>query len=215
MSFRPTRKGDRNSFHERYTPRCRGGRPAAAALEPPGMHVERLPLAGALLLALPAFGDNRGYFRETYASARYHSAGISDEFVQDNVSFSHRHVLRGLHGDLRMSKLVGVLCGEAYDVLVDVRPGSPTRGRWHAVTLRAQDHRQVYVPAGFLHCFLALTDDVLFLYKQSAGYDPTSEFGVRWDDPELAVAWPVGERQPVLSAKDAANPSARSLGLLG
>ena len=178
------------------------------------MHVERLPLPGAKLLSLPAFADSRGYFKEMFSSSRYRDAGITDDFVQDNVSFSRRGVLRGLHGDFRMSKLVGVLAGEAFDVIVDVRPGSPTRGHWHGVTLRGEDHWQIYVPAGFLHGFLALSDDVLFLYKQSALYDPAAEFGVRWDDDDLAIAWPTGANGAVLSAKDAVNPSARSLGLL-
>jgi dTDP-4-dehydrorhamnose 3,5-epimerase len=178
------------------------------------MHVERLPLGGAMLLSLPAFCDTRGYFKEAYSSARYRAAGITDDFVQDNVSYSHRNVVRGLHGDPRMSKLVGVLSGEAYDVIVDVRAGSPTRGRWHAVTLRAGEHRQIFVPAGFLHGFLALSEDVLFLYKQSALYDPSAEFGVRWDDPDLAIEWPLGTAGAVLSPKDAANPTARSLGLI-
>jgi dTDP-4-dehydrorhamnose 3,5-epimerase len=214
MSAGPTRKDGRNPFHEPPA-RCReqkagGGKP----LNRQAMHVEQLPLAGAMLLALPAFADSRGYFKETFSSARYRAAGITEDFVQDNVSYSHRNVLRGLHGDFRMSKLVGVLAGEAYDVLVDVRPGSPTRGHWHGVTLRASDHRQVYVPAGFLHGFLALTDDVLFLYKQSALYDPATEFGVRWDDADLAIAWPAGAERALLSSKDAANPTARSLGLL-
>jgi dTDP-4-dehydrorhamnose 3,5-epimerase len=179
------------------------------------MQVERLPLQGAKLLSLPVFTDSRGYFKEMFSSPRYRAAGITDDFVQDNVSVSHRGVLRGLHGDFRMSKLVGVLVGEAFDVIVDVRPGSPTRGHWHSLTLRAAEHLQIYVPAGFLHGFFALSDDVLFLYKQSALYDPSTEFGVRWDDGDLAIAWPTGVNGAVLSAKDAANPSARSLGLLG
>ncbi len=179
------------------------------------MHVEELPLAGAMLLSVPAFADARGYFKEAYSSARYRAAGIPDDFVQDNVSFSRRNVVRGLHGDDRMSKLVGVLSGEAYDVIADVRPGSPTRGRWHGVMLRAGEHRQIYVPAGCLHGFLALSDEVIFLYKQSALYDPATEFGVRWDDPDLAIAWPVAASGAILSAKDAANPTARARGLLG
>ena len=134
--------------------------------------------------------------------------------MQDNVSYSHRNVLRGLHAARGMSKLVGVLAGEAYDVIVDVRPGSPTRGQWHAERLRAVEHRQLYVPAGCLHGFLALTDDVLFLYKQSALYDPAAEFGVRFDDPDLAVDWPIEPGAAILSTKDAANPTARSLGLV-
>ena len=178
------------------------------------MHVEQLPVAGALALTLPAFADDRGYFKETYSLRRYRDAGIADDFLQDNVSFSHRDVLRGLHGARGMSKLVSVLAGEAYDVIVDVRPESPTRGRWHAETLKAGEHRQIYVPAGCLHGFLALSDDTIFLYKQSALYDPAAEFGVRFDDPELGVAWPIEPGGAVVSAKDAANPSARSLGLV-
>jgi len=177
------------------------------------MHVERLPLVGAVALTLPAFGDDRGFFKETYSSGRYREAGIADEFVQDNVSFSRRNVLRGLHGARGMSKLVCVLAGEAYDVMVDVRPGSVTQGRWYGETLRCGDHRQLYVPEGCLHGFLALSDDVLFLYKQSALYDPRAEFGVRFDDPDLGVEWPIAATGAILSPKDAANPSARSLGL--
>jgi dTDP-4-dehydrorhamnose 3,5-epimerase len=178
------------------------------------MQVEPLPIAGALLITPRAFADERGYFKETFSSPRYRAAGISDDFVQDNVSFSRRGVLRGLHGDPRMSKLVQVLVGEAYDVIADVRPGSPTRGQWCGVTLTADEHRQVYVPRGCLHGFLTLSDEALFLYKQSAAYDPAGEIGVRWDDPSFAVAWPLDGRHPVLSAKDAANPTAKELGLL-
>lgn len=178
------------------------------------MHVEQLPVAGALALTLPAFADDRGFFKETYSSARHRAAGITDDFVQDNISYSYRNVLRGLHAARGMSKLVCVLAGEAFDVIVDVRPNSPTRGKWYAETLRAAEHRQLFVPAGCLHGFLALTDDVLFLYKQSALYDPSAEFGVRFDDPDLAVAWPLDPANVILSAKDAANPTARSLGLM-
>lgn len=179
------------------------------------MHAEPLPIAGAILLSPRAFADDRGSFVETYSAPRYREAGILDAFVQDNVSRSRRNALRGLHGDRRaMSKLVGVLAGDAYDVVVDVRPASPTLGRWCGVTLRAGEPRQIYVPAGCLHGFLALSDEVLFLYKQSVPYDPAHEIGVRWDDPEFAVAWPL-DGAPILSEKDAANPTARQLGLLG
>ena len=165
-----------------------------------------MPLDGAKLIAVRAFTDERGYFKETFSSARYGQAGIADRFVQDNVSYSQRGVLRGLHGDPRMSKLVQVLAGEAFDAIADVRPGSPTYGQWYGVTLRGNEHRQLYVPSGFLHGFLALSDEVLFLYKQSALYDPATEFGVRWDDPDLAIAWPLEGRAPLLSGKDARNP---------
>ncbi|HEY1653652.1 MAG TPA: dTDP-4-dehydrorhamnose 3,5-epimerase [Candidatus Tumulicola sp.] len=179
------------------------------------MHVEPLPIAGAMLLTLPAFEDSRGYFKEVFSCSRYRSAGIAEEFVQDNVSFSRRHVIRGLHGDARpLGKLVAVLAGDAFDAIVDVRPGSATRGQWCGVTLRAAEHRQIYVPPGCLHGFLALSDGVLFLYKQTAGYDPAAEIAVAFDDPDLAVAWPLDGATAIVSAKDAASPSARALGLL-
>jgi dTDP-4-dehydrorhamnose 3,5-epimerase len=174
--------------------------------------VEPLPLPGAMLVTPLAFGDERGYFKETYNAERYRSAGIVDEFVQDNVSLSHRNVLRGLHGDSRMSKLVQVLSGEAFDVIVDVRTDSPSRGRWHGVLLRANEHRQLYIPKGFLHGFLALCDDVVLLYKQSAPYDPSSEIAVAWNDPDLAIEWPLAGAPPLLSPKDAANPPLREFG---
>ncbi len=141
---------------------------------------------------------------------KYRALGIADEFVQDNVSFSRRGVLRGLHGDPRMSKLVQVLRGEAFDVIVDARKESSTFGQWEGVHLRAQEHVQIYIPAGFLHGFLALSDDVIFTYKQSAEYDPAQEIGVRWNDPDLAIAWPL-TGNPELSPKDLANRAFREV----
>lgn len=170
------------------------------------MQIEPLPLHEAKLVSLRAFGDDRGYFKETYSMARYREAGIADEFVQDNVSLSRRNVLRGLHGDPSMSKLVQVLHGEAFDVIADIREDSPTRGRWYGTILRAGEHRQLYVPRGFLHGFLALSDEVIFVYKQSSAYNPQTEFGVAWDDPELAIDWPLNGAAPLLSSKDRANP---------
>ena len=173
------------------------------------MTVEPLPLAGALLVTPAVFHDDRGYFKEIFSSERYRAAGIPDEFVQDNVSVSKRGVVRGLHGDDRMSKLVQVIEGEAYDAIVDARPDSPTYGRAWGTTLRAGEHRQIYVPRGFLHGFLALSAEVVFLYKQSAHYDPSREYGVAWNDPEIAIPWPLAGIEPVVSAKDAANPPLR------
>lgn len=178
------------------------------------MEVTRLPIHGALQIALKEFRDDRGWFKESYAATRYKDAGIHDVFVQDNLSFSKRGVLRGLHGDPRMAKLVQVLTGSAYDVIVDVRRESQTYLQWHAVTLRAGEHTQVYVPAGCLHGFLALEDQTLLSYKQSAEYDPTQEFGVAWTDPDLSIAWPLHGRTPILTAKDAANPTLRERGIL-
>jgi dTDP-4-dehydrorhamnose 3,5-epimerase len=178
------------------------------------MQIQPLEVSGALLITPRAFADDRGYFKETYSRDRYREAGIADDFVQDNVSISRRTVLRGLHGDVRMSKLVQVLVGKAFDVVVDVRAGSPTRGRWAGVSLSGSSHAQIYIPAGCLHGFLAESDEVLLSYKQSAAYDPAHEFGVAWNDPQIGVAWPLNGVTPVLSAKDAALPTARALGLL-
>lgn len=177
------------------------------------MIVERIPVDGALVVTPNVFSDERGTFKETYAVSRYRAAGIVDSFVQDNLSTSKRGVLRGLHGDPRMAKLVQVLRGSAYDVVVDARPHSPTFRRWHGLTLRASEHTQLYIPAGCLHGFLALEDDTTLFYKQSAEYDPATEFGVAWNDPELAIAWPLEGASPILSAKDAANPTLRQRGL--
>jgi dTDP-4-dehydrorhamnose 3,5-epimerase len=164
----------------------------------------RTKLNGAFLIRVAPFCDERGLFKETYVRSKYCALGIADEFVQDNVSFSRRGVLRGLHADPKMSKLVQVLNGEAYDVMVDTRKDSPTFGQWEAVYLRAEEHTQLYIPAGFLHGFLALTDDVVFTYKQSAEYAPDSEIGVRWDDPDLAIDWPLSGA-PEISPKDLRN----------
>ena len=173
------------------------------------MEIEQLPLAGALMLTPRTFADERGSFRETYSVDRYSACGIKETFVQDNLSFSHRNVLRGLHGDARMSKLVGVLHGSAFDVIVDLRPQSPTYRRWHGTTLTAAAGRQVYVPRGFLHGFLALEDGTVFAYKQSAPYDPRREISIAWDDADLGIEWPLAGRRPILSDRDAASPSLR------
>jgi len=124
---------------------------------------------------------------------------------------SRRYVLRGLHGDARMAKLVGVVRGSAFDVIVDARAASPTRGRWYARTLSATEGRQIYVPPGFLHGFLALEDETLFAYKQTAAYDPAAEFSVAWDDADIGVEWPLEGQHPILSERDSANPPFRSL----
>lgn len=156
-------------------------------------------------LVIPiAHEDARGFFKETYVRSKYCSIGINDEFVQDSVSFSHKNVLRGLHCDPAMSKLVQCLRGEVFDVIVDARSGSPTFGQWEGFHLSASSHAQLYVPAGFLHGFLTLTDDVVFSYKQGAEYAPSREIGVRWDDSELAIHWPT-VCEPNVSPKDLSN----------
>ncbi|HKE37753.1 MAG TPA: dTDP-4-dehydrorhamnose 3,5-epimerase [Candidatus Baltobacteraceae bacterium] len=175
------------------------------------MTVEPLPIAGALLITPKVYTDARGSFAEIFSSTRYAGAGIADAFVQDNLSVSCRDVLRGLHGDRRMSKLVQVLEGEAFDVIADAREHSPTCGRWYGTPLKASERRQIYIPKGCLHGFLALSESVVFLYKQSALYDPGSEFGVAWNDPDLAIQWPLEGRLPILSEKDAVNPPLANL----
>jgi dTDP-4-dehydrorhamnose 3,5-epimerase len=176
-------------------------------VQSPDRHQTRID--GVLLLALVVYNDDRGFFKETFVRSRYASLGIVDEFVQDNFSFSKPSVLRGLHGDPRMSKLVQVLRGEAFDVVVDARAASPTFGQWEGFTLNESNHYQIYVPAGCLHGFLAISD-VLLSYKQTSEYDPSSEVRVLWSDPDLGIKWP-SSREPIVSDKDRENPSFRDV----
>ena len=163
-------------------------------------------LAGARLFVPDVFKDDRGYFKETYSRRKYRELGLDDEFVQDGISLSSQNVIRGLHGDREMSKLVGVLQGRAWDVIVDARRDSPSFGKWQSFELSEDNHVQLYVPKGFLHGFLALTDGLIFSYKQSAHYEPEREFAARWDDPTLAILWPLtGEAR--VSEKDQRNPA--------
>jgi dTDP-4-dehydrorhamnose 3,5-epimerase len=173
------------------------------------MEIEHLPLAGALKLIPKVFSDERGTFKETYSLDRYRRCGVEETFVQDNLSLSRRNVLRGLHGDLRMAKLVEVVHGSAYDVIVDIRPESSTYRRWHAVTLTAERGAQLYVPRGFLHGFLALEDDTMIAYKQSAPYEPSREISVRWNDADLGIEWPLAGLAPILSHRDSGSPALR------
>lgn len=176
----------------------------------PGIVAVPARVADAFEITLPAFGDERGFFKETYVRSKYRAIGIDDDFVQDSMSFSAKGVLRGLHADPQMSKLVQVLRGEAFDVIVDARRDSPTFGHWQAFRLSEGDHKQIYIPAGCLHGFLALTDGLVFCYKQGAEYSPGREIGVRWDDPDIGIEWPV-DNPPTISAKDAANGSFASM----
>jgi len=149
------------------------------------------------------FPDARGYFKETFSRNKYAAAGMHDEWVQDSVSRSRRNVIRGMHVDRRMAKLVQALKGTIYDVIVDLRVGSATFRRWEGFTLSEDNHHQLYVPAGFAHGFLAQSDEVIVMYKMSAHYDPAFEGGVRWNDPAIGIAWPL-DGEPILSPKDAA-----------
>lgn len=171
------------------------------------MTVRETPLPGLLVVEPVRHGDARGVFAETYHAARYAEAGIRAAFVQDNLSRSSRGTLRGLHAQTpphAQAKLVQVLDGEVFDVAVDLRRGSPTFGRWHGETLSAENGRQLYLPEGFAHGFVVTSDHALFAYKCSAFYAPEAEVSIAWDDPDLAIRWPVD--RPMLSAKDAAAP---------
>lgn len=148
------------------------------------------------------FGDIRGYFFESWNQERYASMGLPVRFVQDNISFSPRNVLRGLHYQYPHSqgKLVSVLHGEVYDVVVDLRRGSPTFGQWVAQVLTSENGLQIYIPEGFAHGFVACSETALFHYKCTEYYHPESEHTIRWDDPVLAIDWPT--TTPILSEKD-------------
>ena len=163
-------------------------------------------LPGVCELRPDVFRDARGYFLEAYQRARYTSLGITDTFVQDSQSFSRKGVLRGLHFQLNhpQAKLCRVTEGEALDVVVDIRAGSPHFGKWTSVRLSASDHNQLYIPAGFAHGFLVLTDTVLFLYKLSGFYDSSDDRGILWSDPDLKISWGIAD--PLVSEKDARYP---------
>jgi dTDP-4-dehydrorhamnose 3,5-epimerase len=166
------------------------------------MKVTRLEIPDVLLVEPKVFGDARGYFVETYQAERYAEAGISERFVQDNMSRSSRGTLRGLHLQHPDSqgKLVSAVEGEVFDVAVDTRVGSPTFGKWVAVVLSSSDHRQMYIPPGFAHGFCVTSEQALFAYKCTQLYKPQHELGVIWNDPGLGIPWPV--TQPIISPKD-------------
>lgn len=154
------------------------------------------------------FGDERGYFLETYSAREYAEAGIRAPFVQDNQSRSGRGVLRGLHFQKRYAqgKLVRAVEGEVFDVAVDLRRGSPTFGRWHGVTLSSREQNQFWIPPGFAHGFLVLSETAVFAYKCTDFYHPEDEGGLLWNDPVLGIAWPESGGPPKLSAKDGSLP---------
>ena len=169
------------------------------------MKITETKIPGAVILDPRVFGDERGFFMETWHLARYEEAGLPARFVQDNLSFSQRGVLRGLHfqNPDQQGKLVHVLEGEVFDVAVDIRVGSPTFGEWEAVLLSSENKRQFYVPEGCAHGFLVTGDKALFAYKCTAKYNPSAEGYVLWNDPEIGIGWP-NEATPTLSEKDQA-----------
>ena len=153
---------------------------------------ENTKLPGVIVIQPQVFGDSRGYFMETYKKTDFAVGGIDKEFVQDNESSSTKGVLRGLHfqKEHTQGKLVRVTHGEVFDVAVDVRPGSSTYGQWEGVILSSEKKNMFYIPEGFAHGFLVLSDAAEFVYKCTDVYDPTSEGGIPWNDPTIAIDWP-------------------------
>ncbi len=169
------------------------------------MKVVDTEIEGPKIIEPDVFGDSRGWFCETYNAERYRKAGIEDVFVQDNESFSSKGVVRGLHWQAAphtQAKLVRVIHGAVWDVVVDIRKGSPTYGKHVAVTLSAENRKQFYIPRGFAHGFIVLEDNTLFSYKCDNLYCPAAERGMRFNDPALGIKWPEVVSAVVLSDKD-------------
>lgn len=166
-------------------------------------------IAGMFVAEPTVFGDERGYFMETYNEREFDESGYVLRFVQDNQSRSSRGVLRGLHMQVSnpQGKLVRVISGEVFDVGVDMRKGSPTFGKWYGEALSADNKRQLFIPEGFAHGFVVLSDTAEFVYKCTRLYDPTDELGIRYDDPALGIVWPDPGAPLLLSEKDKAQPS--------
>lgn len=172
------------------------------------MEVIKTGLDGVVIIEPKVFGDERGFFLESFQADRYRElAGIEQAFVQDNHSRSSKGVLRGLHFQVNnpQGKLVRVVRGEVFDVAVDVNPASPTYGHYEGVVLSESNKRQFWVPPGYAHGFVVLSDTADFEYKCTEYYDPADEGGIIWNDPKVAIDWPIAD--PVLSAKDAVLPT--------
>lgn len=175
------------------------------------MSFQTTPLPGVILVEPNVFRDHRGFFLETYHAQRYRDGGIAETFVQDNHSRSGPRILRGLHAQRHkpQGKLVRAVEGEIWDVAVDIRVGSPTFRQWFGAVLSADNFRQLYIPPGFAHGFCVLSDAAQVEYKCTDFYDRDDEIGLRWDDPDLAIDWPI--QDPVLSDKDRDAPTTAEL----
>jgi dTDP-4-dehydrorhamnose 3,5-epimerase len=172
-------------------------------------------IEGLYVIEPKVFGDERGYFMETYHYEDFKAAGLSMVFVQDNQSLSRKGVLRGLHFQKThpQGKLVRAFAGSIYDVAVDLRRNSPTYGKYHGEILSEENRRMLYVPEGFAHGFLVLSDMAVFSYKCTDFYHPEDEDGILWNDPDIAIAWPIsGDMEPGLSEKDTKHPTLRESG---
>ena len=175
------------------------------------MKIKQTELEGVLVIAPNVFADERGFFMETWNACRYQSEGINAHFIQDNLSFSRKGVLRGLHfqNPTPQGKLITVLAGGIFDVAVDLRAGSSTFGGWTSVVLTGENRWQFWVPEGFAHGFVVLSETALVNYKCTNLYDKVAEQCIRWDDPDIGIRWPC--ETPILSPKDAAAPFLRDL----
>lgn len=175
------------------------------------MKIMETKLPGVLIIVPEVFGDARGFFIETWHQERYTKAGLPARFVQDNLSFSTRGVLRGLHfqNPNPQAKLVYVLQGEVFDVAVDIRDGSATFGQWVGINLSADNQRQLYIPGGFAHGFCVTSRETLFAYKCTDFYNPQAEKGIIWNDPDIGIDWPVDT--PILAEKDRVYPRLKEL----
>jgi dTDP-4-dehydrorhamnose 3,5-epimerase len=173
--------------------------------------VRETEIPGVLLIQPEIYEDSRGSFYEGWSSTRYADHGVPASFVQDNYSVSHRDVLRGLHlqHPHGQGKLVHTIVGSVYDVVVDVRRGSPSYGKWVGVRLGGDDRLQMYIPPGLAHGFCVLSDTAVFAYKCSEVYRPETEIGVAWNDPDLGIDWPTAD--PILSDRDAALDPLRAI----
>ena len=177
-------------------------------------------IEGVIIVDVKSYGDRRGYFMETYKKSDFVAGGIDCEFVQDNQSSSTRGVLRGLHFQIKhpQAKLVRVVSGAVFDVCVDLREGSPTWGKWEGTVLSAENRRQLFIPRGFAHGFLVLSDDAEFCYKCDDVYHPNDEGGLMWNDPSIDIKWPalLGDDvfdadEVILSDKDLRHPLLKDL----
>ncbi len=176
------------------------------------MEIIKTPLEGVVMFKPKIFGDKRGYFVETWQEERYKEAGIHFPFVQDNLSKSTRGILRGLHFQKQhpQGKLVMVSMGEVFDVAVDIRKDSPTFGKWFGFILSEKNLNQLWIPPGFAHGFVVLSEEAHFQYKCTDYYHPEDEGSIRWNDPEIGIEWPI-DFEPVISAKDARAPTFSSV----
>ena len=173
------------------------------------MKVFKTKIPDLLILEPDVFGDNRGYFLETYQQNKYTKLGLNASFVQDNMSFSRKGTLRGLHiQNPAQGKLVQVLDGIIFDVAVDLRKNSPTFGEWYGIELNSISHEQFWIPAGFAHGFYVMSETALFSYKCTDYYNPKGEISLLWNDPDIGIKWPLSG-QPLISEKDANAKSLR------